>query len=279
MRIAMSAIAATGSSSSYSAVAQLLANSLSSATPGISQTGQSTTSGSGTPTSGSSDSLDLSDHAKAILARAKTDQVAADELQTFLQAARNPNGTGGTSASSQASGDNGTQIFDQLTGQTQSQSANTTFITLNDFLNADVHSLIDANTGPDGTVGSYSQTLQDVTVTAPSNPQQVAAWYQTTDAQALAGAAQYWPNNDPGLAEALASHAVTFLNGSDIPNLNFHNTISIQGGEGGASVGDTYTYNHDAAIFSDPTTSYKVLYDGTVISWKTPPSTGTAASN
>jgi hypothetical protein len=275
----MSAIAATGSSSSYSAVAQLLANSLSPARPGITQAGQSTASGSGTPTSGVSDTLNLSDHAKSVLARAKADQVVADELQTFLQSARNPSGTGGTSASSQASSDDGTPIFDQLTGQAQSQSANTTFVTLNDFLNTDVHSLIAANTGADGTVGDYSQTLQDVTVTAPSNPQQVAAWYQTTDAQALAGAAQYWPDNDPGLADALASHSVTFLNASDIPGLNFHNTITIQGGEGGASVGDTYTYNHDAAIFSDPATSYKVLYDGSVISWKTPPSAATATSN
>jgi hypothetical protein len=274
----MSAIAATGSSSSYSAVAQLLANSLSSATAGIAQTGQATVpASSATSTSNPADSLTLSDQAKATLARAQTDQLAANKLQAFLQSARNSNGSGTTAP--QPTANDVTQQFDQLTGQTQSQSANTTFITLNDFLNADVHSLVDANKGTDGTVGGYSQTLQDVTVTAPSNPQQVAAWYQTTDAQALAGAAQYWPNNDPGLAEALASHAVTFLNGSDIPNLNFHNTISIQGGEGGASVGDTYTYKHDAAIFSDPTTSYKVLYDGTVISWKTPPSTGTAASN
>jgi hypothetical protein len=271
----MSAIATAANSSAYTAVALLLSNAASSATTGASAA--TTTSGAvASSASNPADSLTLSDQAKATLARAQTDQFVADKLQAFLQSARNSNGSGTTAP--QPTANDVTQQFDQLTGQTQSQSANTTFITLNDFLNADVHSLVDANKGTDGTVGGYSQTLQDVTVTAPSNPQQVAAWYQTTDAQALAGAAQYWPNNDPGLAEALASHAVTFLNASDIPNLNFHNTISIQGGEGGASVGDTYTYNHDAAIFSDPTTSYKVLYDGTVISWKTPPASTTTAS-
>jgi hypothetical protein len=32
-------------------------------------------------------------------------------------------------------------------------------------------------------------------------------------------------------------------------------------------------------IFSDPNTSYKVLVDGTVLAWKTPPSSGATASS
>jgi hypothetical protein len=287
----MSAIAATGSSSGYSAVAQLLANSLSSAASGNPLTGQSSNLGSSaTPTSGPSDSLNLSDHAKAVLARAQTDQIAAGELQTFLQSARNPNGTGTPPASKPAS-DNVTQIFDQLTGQTQSQQPpqqDPANLSLAGFEQVDgtlgglaayARSLDNAREGADGTLTSFSQTLQDVVVAAPSTQQQIEAWYQGADGQEVSGAAQYWPDNDPGLAEALASHAVTFLNASDVPGLNFHNTVMLQEGEGGGSEGQTYNYNLNAAIFSDPTTSYKVLAGGTVLSWKTPPATGTTASN
>jgi hypothetical protein len=99
----MSAIAATASLSNYSAVAQLLADSLPSANAGVSQAGQSGTSGSSaTAKSAASDSLNLSDHAKSVLAQAKANKVAADQLQTFLRSARNPNGTGNGAATSQA---------------------------------------------------------------------------------------------------------------------------------------------------------------------------------
>jgi hypothetical protein len=284
----MSAIAPTASFNNYSAVAQLLADGSSNtaAAGAASQIGESGSSGSPAATSsGPSDSVNLSDHAKAVLAQAQKDQVAANQLQSFLQSARNPAGTGGNAAPSQSSAGTGTQVFDKLTGQAQSQqggSANS----LADFIQSDglLNGLVAyartlEHRDDSGTVASYSQTIHDVTVAAPSNPQQIAAWYQGTDAQGLASAAQFWPDNDPGLAEALASHAVTFLNASDIPDLNFHNTITIQGGEGGGSEGDIYSYNQKAAIFSDPTTSYKVLADGTVLSWKTPPAIGTTASN
>jgi hypothetical protein len=118
----MSAITATGSASSNSAIAQLLADGLSNARattglPQTAQTGSSSTSGtsSGNPT----DTIDLSDYAKAVLAQAQQNQVLADQLQEQVQSNKNPNGSGNTSASSQAS-DNVTQSFDQLTGQTPS---------------------------------------------------------------------------------------------------------------------------------------------------------------
>jgi hypothetical protein len=288
----MSAIAATGSSPNYSAVAQLLANSVSSTTD-IPQTGPSGVSGSSaTATNGSSDSLTLSDHAKSVLARAEADQVAANELQTFLQSARNPNGTGTAPASKPAS-DDVTQNFDQLTGQTQSQQASqqgtpSGIPSLADFQQADggwgagladyLETLTQANQQPDGTLKNYSQTLNDV-IAVPSTPQDIAAWYQS-DGKLLTGQAEAGQGNDPGLVEAIANHAITFLNANDIPDLNFHNTIVLQGNEnGGSSANQTWTYNQNASIFSDPSTSYKVLGDGAVIAWKTPPATGTTASN
>jgi hypothetical protein len=288
----MSAIAATGSSSS--AIAQLLASGLSNAetTVGIPQIGQGSSSATSAAASANpSDSLNLSDHAKAILARAQQDQIAANQLQSFLQSARNPGGTGNSASSSQASDDAGTQIFDQLTGQTQSQhqsqQGNPGSPSLADFQQADggwgaglaayAQALAQANQQPDGSTKNYSQTLNNV-IAVPSTPQDIAAWYQS-DGKLLTGQAEAGQGNDPGLVEAIANHAITFLNANDIPGLNFHNTIVMQGGENGGSGNETWTYNQNASIFSDPSSSYKVLGDGTVIAWKTPPATGTTASN
>jgi hypothetical protein len=286
----MSAIAATGSSSSYGAVAQLLADSLPSANAGSSKAAASSASSSSAAGKSASDSLNLSDHAKAVLARAKSDQVAADQLQAFLQSVRNPNGTGHNSATGQTSDDAGTQIFDRLKGQTQSQQGNAKNLSLADLQRAQgglpglgtyAKALSDASLQPDGTYKNYSQTLHDVIV-VPSTPQDIATWYQTDGKSELSIAqalAQISPDDHPGLAEALANHAVTFLNAQDIPDLNFHNTISIEGGEHGGSAGEDATFNQKAAIFSNPTTSYKVLASGTVIAWKTPPGTAAATSN
>jgi CMP-N-acetylneuraminic acid synthetase len=286
----MTAIAATGSSSGYSAVAQLLADGLSNkaSASGLPQIGQAGSSNASSASSSNpADSVDLSDHAKALLAQAQKDQVLASDLQTLLQSARNSKGASDTSASSQAAAD-GTQVFDQLTGKARSQQqANPASQSLAAFQQADgalvglgdyAKSLAAASEQPDGTYSNYSQNLQDVVAAAPSTPQQVTNWYQT-DGKILASQAQAWPENDPGLGEALASHSVTFLNAGDVPDLNFHNTISIQGGENGGSAGEVYTYNHNAAVFSDPTTSYKVLSDGIVLAWKTPPSSGATASS
>jgi hypothetical protein len=287
----MSAITTAGSPSGYSAIAQLLANSLSnSAAPDASQTGQPKPSQSAAAaTSAPTDSVELSDHAKAVLAQAQKDQVAANQLQSFLQSARNPAGTGGNAAPGQtASGIS--QAFDQLTGQTQqpSQQGNAGSPSLADLqktdgwlggLTAYTETLSNASQQPDGTYKNFSQTLNDVIV-VPSTPQDIATWYQT-EGKSVQSAAQYWPDDNPGLAEAIANHAVTFLNANDIPGLNFHNSIVIQGGGGeiGTSANENGTYNQQAAIFSDPTTSYKVLVNGTVLAWKTPPATATTASN
>jgi hypothetical protein len=292
----MSAIAATGSSPNYSAVAQLLANSLSSATAGIAQTGQSNNLGSpATSTSGPSDSLNLSNHAKSVLARAKADQIAAGELQAFLQSARNSNGTG-TAPASKPTSDEVTQIFDQLTGQTQAptqtpaqaQQSGTQPQSFNDFFgffDAQVTALKATNTQPDGTIGNFSKTFTDISF-APSTPEAINSWYQNEGQAAIQTAqevAQQAPGspqaiNDASLAQAVENHAVTFSNAFDVPRLNFHNSLTIQGGEDGAGNSSSVTYNHDAAIFNDPTTSYAIMGNGTVISWKNAAPSGAASS-
>jgi hypothetical protein len=127
----MSAIAATSSSADYSAIASLLNSGLSSPAGPAPQAAQSSAS----PSSGPSDSVDLSDHAKAVLAQAQKDQVLANELQAFVQSNRSSSGTGKNSISGQSTqspstpgqvADNVMQAFHQLTGQTTAVSTGQT---------------------------------------------------------------------------------------------------------------------------------------------------------
>ena len=86
----MSAIAAANSSAN-NAIASLLSNAASPATDAGTPATKATSSGSST-SSDPTDIVDLSDHAKATLARAKTEQVAAGKLTAQVQATRDPSG-------------------------------------------------------------------------------------------------------------------------------------------------------------------------------------------
>jgi hypothetical protein len=264
----MSVIAAN--SSATSAVALLLSNAAS-----------SVTAEAGTPAAKASsdpvDIVDLSDRAKATLARAKTDQVAADKLVALVQSGRGSDGKSG-SASKSAAGDV-SQVFDQLTGRTQSQQAGPSGedATLS-ALGADSKALIAANTQSDGTVKSYSKTVSDYLV-VPSTPQEIDNWYKTDGQAFIEGAQVFSDENSQSLAQAVQNRTVTIQSAKDIPGLNFHNTATFEGGENGSSGGLTSSYNLDAAIFKDPTTNYLVADNGTVISWQKSPATGTTTSS
>jgi hypothetical protein len=66
-------------------VVKQLSNDAASTTAGVPRLGKSgAPDSSASPSSNPSDSLNLSDHAKTVLARAQTEQVAADKHQTFL---------------------------------------------------------------------------------------------------------------------------------------------------------------------------------------------------
>jgi len=135
--IIMSAIAATGSISSYSAVAQLLTEGLSNpaATNGTPEIGLTAASAANTSPDNPTDTVDLSDHAKAVLAQAQKDQVLSNELQALVQSNRTSRGTDKNSISGQSAGspstsgqvaDNVMQEFDRLTGQTTAASTGQT---------------------------------------------------------------------------------------------------------------------------------------------------------
>jgi hypothetical protein len=270
----MSAIAAINSTAT-NAIASLLSNAATAAGTPATGAASPPASVSGNPT----DILDLSDNAKATLARAKVDQVAADKLAAQVDAAT----PGGKATASKASG--GTSLFDKLSGRAQAGAPSNAvegFVQSGKTLGDSVSAQVEAHRQPDGTVTSFTQTFNDVSF-APSTPQAIDNWYQT-EGQSAIKFAQQDPSgsqlaiDDAALAQAVQSHSVTIQNAKDIPGLNFHNTLTIQGGEGGASNSWSSTYNRNAAIFSDPTTSYRVSDDGTVISWKTPPANVTAPS-
>ena len=126
----MSAIAPSSSSSS-SAVTQLLVGAVNPATAPPPQTSPSTASAASP--ANPSDRLDLSAHAKAVLAQAQQDKIAADKLQAFLESSRNANRASKSATADQTSTVSATssnnspagagaaaeieQAFQRLTGQ------------------------------------------------------------------------------------------------------------------------------------------------------------------
>jgi hypothetical protein len=105
---------ASANSSAYNAVVSLLGNAASVAPPDTpAATGSAPAGSTGTSPNDPVDSVDLSDRAKATLARAKADQVVADTLSAQLAAARDPDGE---NAEPQKTSTDITASFEQLAG-------------------------------------------------------------------------------------------------------------------------------------------------------------------
>jgi hypothetical protein len=253
-------------SSATNAVASLLSNAASSATTdaGTSAAKATTSDPAASSSNGPVDVVDLSDRAKATLARAKTERVAADKLAAQVQATKGPDGK---DKAAKTNSDDGSQLFDKLTGRAQpQQQTGQTTVNPKD-RSKYIDALVEAHTRPDGTSESFTKTMSDV-VNVPSTPQEIDNWYKTAGQSYIDGAQQVHDQAYTALAQAVQNRAVTIQNAQDISDLNFHNTITFQGGEIGASVNDTFSYNRDASIFKDPSTNYIVNSDGTVVSWK-----------
>src|SRR5689334_17077422 len=109
----MSVIAPT-SASAYGAVASLISNMASSATSDAPEANGSATIGAGT-SADPTDTVDLSDRAKQVLARANSEQRAADKLNALLQSLNDPDGKNLDSRSKSTSkSGNDTSVFDKL---------------------------------------------------------------------------------------------------------------------------------------------------------------------
>ena len=119
----MSAIAAVANSPANNAATSLPIDTASSATAdaGTKTASSDATSSSRDPV----DTVDLSDRAKATLARAKTEQFAADKLAAQVQATRNPSGKSGAAPSKPAA-DDASKLFDALYGSAAGSESNWT---------------------------------------------------------------------------------------------------------------------------------------------------------
>jgi hypothetical protein len=222
--IVMSAITATTSSSSYSAVAQLLTNGLSNAgspsgNPQIGQSGSSNISNtsSGYPT----DTVDLSDHAKAVLAQAQKDQVLAGQLQELVQSNKNPDGSGKNSISGQSTQspstpgqgtDNVMQAFDQLTGQTPAASTGQTGD--NQASSADGWNSIFPDAFVPTRSMSTSLTLGGFTVSVQSDPSRLYSEVDVSGNGVSTWSKHFWPSDmasggsgsPPGISVSIGSN-------------------------------------------------------------------------
>ena len=227
----------------------------------------------------SKDTVELSDYAKTMLARAKTERAAATKLAALVaEVVLNGNAKASNKTSVKTDADSVTALFKALTGQSvssQSSSVADSAQPLSDVDPADrveyLKALAAANRGADEKVKSYRVEVRDV-VKVPSAPAEIEQWFNTDGQSYVIGASQV---NDPEyniMAQAIQNRTLKVENALSIPGLNFHNTIVFAGGENGGSVNDTFSYNRDADIFKDPTMNYIVNSNGVVLSWKRDPS-------
>jgi hypothetical protein len=112
-----------------------------------------------------------------------------------------------------------------------------------------------AHTGPDGTIESFSKTVNDV-FDVPSTPQDVNDWYNTWGQTLVAGAEFFPEEAATGIAQAAQNRTIKIQDAQDTPGLDLHNTLTFSGGEGGSSINGTASYNR--------------VLNGYVISWAKP---------
>ena len=218
--------------------------------------------------------VDISERAKALLERNKGDKIVAERLQQQVAAGQSNGKPGSTSSSTE--GDM-SKIFDALKGGSQSRPTDLSSLDPNLDRDAYLNALIDANKQPDGTVKSFSKTVSDA-FASPSTPAEVDEWYNTQGQLLIASARQFGEVAATGIIQAVQDRTITFHDAKDVPDLNFHNTITFAGGEGGSSINGTSSWNQDAAILSDPTTNTRVM-NGYVISWQKPQGDATIGVN
>jgi hypothetical protein len=181
----MSSISSTSSSAGEALVSLLRSGPIADKAP--SETSSSERSSlSRTPV----DTVDLSDRARAILARAKIEKAAAEKLAAQLPSAGADSKTnwGATSGG---------------------------FAGLSDYL----QKLVNDHRKPDGTVGNFVETVNNVFNAPPSTPQEISDWYKNEEA----GAAQVAADEpDPALKakaqaylQAVRNRDVTIVSAKD----------------------------------------------------------------
>jgi hypothetical protein len=188
----MSAIT-TASSSTTSAVASLLSNSASSATADAGTSAKATATDPATSSSRDPvDTVDLSDRAKATLARAKTERFAAGKLAAQVAATNSP---GGKDKVTKSTSDDGAKLFDTLSGRAQSQQT--------------------GNTQWEAGAPYGDASISDADFTAELKGT-LSQWADEYDKKGLPSEV------GQALRDAVANGTLKFQKASDVPDLNFH---------------------------------------------------------
>lgn len=204
---AMNTISATNTSAN-SAIASLIKDAASSGSALASQGSASSSSSAPSVSSADpTDTVDLSDRAKQILARAKSEQAAADKLNTLLQSLNNPEGKDATSKPK--SGD-GTALFDKLSGRSQSQSS------------SDTQWVAGSKYG--------DPTISD------------AAFIDKYKDALLGGLAGAPPEKLAALQAAINNGTLKIQKGSDVPGYNNRTVVTYSGSPGGLQGMSTSPY-------------------------------------
>jgi hypothetical protein len=214
--LAMTTIAATNSTN-YSAAASLL----NSAAAGTNSDNQSQPANAGTISSLPGDPVDtvnLSDRAKATLARAKTDQVAAEKLTAQLQSMRDPNGKSG-SASSKSTTDDASKLFDALSGRSTSQAT--------------------SNTKWEAGSKYGDPTISD------------AAFLDSLKPTLMGYASGLAPDKQEAMIAAINNGTIKVQKASEVPDLNTHSTVTYSGAPGGLQGMGVYSDSHPTGVVKE----------------------------
>lgn len=128
-------------------------------------------------------------------------------------------------------------------------------------------SLVERNRQKDGSVSSFQTTVRDISM-VPTTQAEKDYWYSSDGANFVAGTSDADSADYKEMIQAIKDRKIDFIDASTVPDLNYHNMATFQGGEGGGSPGLTRTYNAQASIFKDPARGYFAMADGTLISWE-----------
>jgi hypothetical protein len=202
----MSAIAATNASP-YGAMASLRDSALSSSTVVSPRANGGKAPDAKTTTSNEPvDTIDLSDRAKQILARAESEQEAADKLTALLQSLKDPDDK---SSISERKADDGTRAFEKLSGRNQRSASETTW-----------------------TAGSKwgDPTISD------------AEFVERYKDALMGGLTGYPPEKQAALQAAIANGTLKIQKGSDVPGYNTRTVVTYNVGPGGGQGMSTFGY-------------------------------------
>ncbi|WP_156375648.1 hypothetical protein [Methylobacterium sp. Leaf125] len=196
--------------------------------------------------------VDISDRAKTILEQNQSSMTALEKLRSVIGVLKDQVNSADHKISPDADKD---------------QSSSATYPLGMKMLEQVDKYIMKQNTSKDGSISSYNVTVKDISL-LPRTQKEIDYWYKNEGADFIAGDFEGSSAEYREMTQAIKDREIEFIDAKEIPDLNYHNKATFQGGEGGSAPGLTRSYNTHSAIFKDPEKGYFPMADGTVISWK-----------